>query len=158
MRSVGTESLLMVDANQALSVQEALIRGRVFEEMGCFWFEEPIRATISMARPPGARATIPSHRREYLRTGAVPPAVRAAGRRYRAAGYPARGRTHRVPRNRPTAKSFDIPTASHGGCALLHVLAALPYAIYLESGLLGEGSESSSWMAATRFPKSPGLG
>jgi len=102
--------LLMVDANQALSVQEALIRGRVFEEMGCFWFEEPIRATISMARPPGARATIPSHRREYLRTGAVPPAVRAAGRRYRAAGYPARGRTHRVPRNRPTAKSFDIPT------------------------------------------------
>ena len=36
--------LIMVDANQAFSVNEALRRGQVYQELGCYWFEEPIRA------------------------------------------------------------------------------------------------------------------
>ncbi len=32
----------MVDANQVFNRNEALRRGRVYQEMGCFWYEEPL--------------------------------------------------------------------------------------------------------------------
>ena len=32
----------MVDANQAFNRVEALRRGRVYQELGCFWYEEPL--------------------------------------------------------------------------------------------------------------------
>ena len=41
---VGPDLKLMVDANQVFSLPEALRRGRVYQELGCFWFEEPLRA------------------------------------------------------------------------------------------------------------------
>jgi len=34
----------MVDANQVFTVSEALRRGRVYEQLGCTWYEEPLRA------------------------------------------------------------------------------------------------------------------
>ena len=34
----------MVDANQVFTVPEALRRGRVYQELGCHWFEEPLPA------------------------------------------------------------------------------------------------------------------
>ena len=44
-KAIGPEILLMVDFNQALSVAEALKRGRMIdEEGGVTWIEEPIRA------------------------------------------------------------------------------------------------------------------
>jgi mandelate racemase len=44
-RALGPEITLMVDFNQALSVAEALERGRMIdEEGGVYWIEEPIRA------------------------------------------------------------------------------------------------------------------
>jgi L-alanine-DL-glutamate epimerase-like enolase superfamily enzyme len=33
---------LMVDANQVFNRNEALRRGRVYQELGCFWYEEPL--------------------------------------------------------------------------------------------------------------------
>ena len=41
---VGPTVKLMVDANQVLTLSEALRRGQVFEELGVEWFEEPLRA------------------------------------------------------------------------------------------------------------------
>ena len=32
----------MVDANQVFTVAEALRRGKVYEQLGCYWFEEPL--------------------------------------------------------------------------------------------------------------------
>ena len=32
----------MVDANQVFDRAEALQRGRVYQQMGCFWLEEPL--------------------------------------------------------------------------------------------------------------------
>ena len=32
-----------MDANQVFDYSEALQRGRVYQEMGCFWYEEPMR-------------------------------------------------------------------------------------------------------------------
>jgi len=44
-KAIGSDVILMVDFNQALSVAEALRRGRMIdEEGGVYWIEEPIRA------------------------------------------------------------------------------------------------------------------
>ncbi len=44
-RAIGPDIVLMVDFNQALSVAEALRRGRMIdEEGGVYWIEEPVRA------------------------------------------------------------------------------------------------------------------
>jgi L-alanine-DL-glutamate epimerase-like enolase superfamily enzyme len=39
---VGKNKRVLVDANQALNRNEALRRGRIYQEMGCFWYEEPL--------------------------------------------------------------------------------------------------------------------
>ena len=39
---LGKERRLMVDANQTFNFTDALARGRVYQEMGCFWYEEPM--------------------------------------------------------------------------------------------------------------------
>jgi mandelate racemase len=44
-KAIGGDVTLMVDFNQALTVAEALLRGRMIdEEGGVYWIEEPIRA------------------------------------------------------------------------------------------------------------------
>src|SRR5260370_41127687 len=37
----GKNGRVMVDANQVFNRNEALRRGRVYQQMGCFWYEEP---------------------------------------------------------------------------------------------------------------------
>src|SRR5256885_13312355 len=44
-KAIGPNVILMVDFNQALSVAEALKRGRMIDdEGGVYWIEEPVRA------------------------------------------------------------------------------------------------------------------
>ena len=40
--TVGKGRRVMVDANQVFNRNEALRRGRIYQEMGCFWYEEPL--------------------------------------------------------------------------------------------------------------------
>lgn len=40
--AIGADARLMVDANHAYTSTDALPLGRVFEELGCYWFEEPV--------------------------------------------------------------------------------------------------------------------
>ncbi len=42
-RLIGDKALLMVDYNQALSLEEALVRGRALDAENIYWLEEPIR-------------------------------------------------------------------------------------------------------------------
>jgi mandelate racemase len=42
-KRIGDNVELMVDYNQALGVEEALVRGRALDEEGIYWLEEPIR-------------------------------------------------------------------------------------------------------------------
>ncbi|HWP26263.1 MAG TPA: enolase C-terminal domain-like protein [Xanthobacteraceae bacterium] len=42
-KRIGDDIAIMVDYNQALSVAEALERGRALEQEGVYWLEEPIR-------------------------------------------------------------------------------------------------------------------
>lgn len=161
VRSVlDSQHLVMVDANQALSVQEALTRGRVFEEMGCYWFEEPIRAdNIDGLSFLAAELTIPiatgennygmgQFRQLFTRRAVdiVQPDIRRAG-----------GLTECLEIGM-AARGFDVPYASHGGGAHLHVLAALPNAIFLESGLLSDDSPIQLIDGCYPLPETPGLG
>lgn len=154
------DHFLMVDANQALSVQDALNRGRVFEEMGCYWFEEPIRAdNVDGLAFLAAELTIPiatgennyglgQFRQLFERRAVdiVQPDIRRAG-----------GLTECLEIGL-AARSFDIPYASHGGGAHLHVLAALPNAIFLESGVLSDNSPVKLVDGCYPLPETPGLG
>ena len=157
--AIGSEALLMVDANQVFSVHEALRRGRIYEEMGCYWFEEPLRADDIAGLAQLAQAlTIPiasgennygkRQFRELFERRAldiVQPDLRRAG-----------GLTECLEIGL-LADAFNVPYASHGGGAHLHVLAALPNTLYMESGLLPAGAQpliDGCYM----LPEEPGLG
>ena len=59
---------VMVDANQVFNLNEAIRRGRVYQQMGCFWFEEPLAPQDDGGLcGAGARARHPHrHRRERV--------------------------------------------------------------------------------------------
>lgn len=136
--ALGSSLPIMVDANQVFSAPEALRRGRAFEELGCAWFEEPVRADdiAGLAQLAGA-LTIPiaagennygkRQFRDLLEHRAVDiiqPDLRRAG-----------GVTECLEIGL-MADAFNVPYASHAGGVHVHVLAALPNALYVERGLI----------------------
>ncbi len=135
---IGPDIRLMVDANQVLSLSEALRRGQVFEELGVEWFEEPLRAddfdsyaelTRRLRIPIAAGENLYGARQfrtffERRCCDIVQPDLRRAGgpTELRAVGA--------------LASAFDVPYASHGGGpAALSMLLCAPTAIWLETGL-----------------------
>jgi L-alanine-DL-glutamate epimerase-like enolase superfamily enzyme len=158
--AIGKDGLLMVDANQVFSVHEALRRGRVYEQLGCYWFEEPLRAddveglahlsdalTIPIAS--GENNFGKRQFRQLLERRAVDiiqPDIRRAG-----------GVTECLEIGL-MADAFNIPYASHGGGVHLHVLAALPNTLFMESGLLPEGSPIKLVDGCYPLPEAPGFG
>ncbi len=158
--AIGDDALLMVDANQVFSRTEALRRGKVYEELGCYWFEEPLRAddTAGLAELADA-LTIPIAsgennfgKRQFLplfqgrAVDIVQPDLRRAG-----------GVTECLEIGL-LADSFNIPYASHGGGVHLHILAALPNALFLESGLAADGTAPGLIDGAYQLPEEPGFG
>lgn len=155
---IGPDAALMVDANQAFSVSEALRRGQVYQELGCAWFEEPVRADdIAGHALLAHRLAIPiatgenrygiAQFRELVQHGAVgivQPDLRRAGGLIECLeiGLMAHG--------------FGIPYASHGGGAHLHLLAALPNTLFMESGLLPPGA-SPLVDGCYPLPEEPGI-
>ena len=162
---LGKDHRLMVDANQKFHFPEALQRGRVYQEMGCFWYEEPMMphemqefgalahaldiriATgenlygkyqfLDLLRAGGADIVQPDNRRaggvsEWMEIGAI-------------------------------ADAFNVELASHGGAPTnMHMLLAMPNAIYMESGSL---KNDTSHVEALRLvngeipaPEDPGMG
>ena len=156
---IGPDAALMVDANQAFSYAEALRRGRAYEELGCRWFEEPVAASDTDAHVRLAeRLDIPiaagenRYGQQAFRdliarngVGVVQPDLRRAG-----------GITDCYEVGL-LAAGFGIPYASHGGGAHVHVLAALPNTLYMESGLLPEDGSVQLVDGAYPLPVGPGL-
>lgn len=159
-RIIGDDALLMVDANQVLSVNEAMMRGRAYEDFGCYWFEEPIRADDTAGLAQLAQSlTIPiasgennygkRQFRELFEQRAVDivqPDLRRAG-----------GITECLEVGL-MADAFNIPYASHGGGVHLHVLAALPNTLIMESGLLPDGAPTKLVDGCYPLPEAPGFG
>ncbi|HEV2123208.1 MAG TPA: mandelate racemase/muconate lactonizing enzyme family protein, partial [Chloroflexota bacterium] len=153
----GHEMKLMVDANQVFSVPEALLRGRVYQELGCFWFEEPIRADdheglaelaskLDMRIASGENDYGKRQFRDLFERRAVDvvqPDLRRAG-----------GATECL-EVAAMADAFGIAYASHGGGPHLHLLAAMPNAIYMESGYLPEGGRLVD--GCILLPEEPGF-
>jgi L-alanine-DL-glutamate epimerase-like enolase superfamily enzyme len=138
-KTIGDNIDLMVDANQAFTVSTALERGKAYQDLGIFWFEEPL----------------PPHDHEgYEELGDKLSIRIATGEneytKYAFADLIKRGGVDVVqPDNRRTggvtewmeiaalADAFHIQVASHGsGPGNLNMLAAMPNAIYLESSSL----------------------
>ncbi|TDW22333.1 mandelate racemase/muconate lactonizing enzyme family protein [Kribbella kalugense] len=156
---IGPDAPLMVDANQAFGYAEALRRGRVYEELDCRWFEEPLPAADTDAHVRLAEKLdipIATGENRYGQAafrdlisrggvGVVQPDLRRAG-----------GLTDCLEIGLMAA-GFGVPYASHGGGAHIHVLAALPNTIYVESGLLPADGKVKLVDGCYPLPPGPGL-
>ena len=136
-KTAGKDIRIMVDANQAFNRVEALRRGRVYEELGCFWYEEPLPPWDHEGYSELAQALdmrIATGENEYnkhafmdllMKKGAdvVQPDNRRAG-----------GPTEWIEIG-ALSDAFGVELASHGGGAVnMNMLCAIPNAIYMESG------------------------
>ena len=158
--TIGENIRLMVDANQSLSVKEALRRGRAFQDLGCYWWEEPIPAHdidgyaalaggLDIPLATGENLYTPADFARFLRRDAVDivqPDLRRAG-----------GPTALL-RIGETAAAMGRPYASHGGGPVqISVMACLSNALYLETGLLSPGSPLKLEAGCVSLPQGPGF-
>lgn len=159
-QGVGREVRIMVDANQSLTTAEALRRGRAFEDLGVYWWEEPIASDdIDGYAELAAALDIP------VATGENLYAVQEFGRFFR------RGALDIVqPDLRrsggPTvllevaalADAFNVPYASHGSnAAHMNVMACAPTLIYAETGLVAPDSPMRLEDGCVGLPQGPGF-
>ncbi|NBT26023.1 MAG: mandelate racemase/muconate lactonizing enzyme family protein [Proteobacteria bacterium] len=158
VRSItGRDLRLMVDANQTFALPEAIRRGRVYQELGCYWFEEPLRAdnhahlaelasVLDIRIASGENDFGKRQFRDLFERRAVDvvqPDLRRAG-----------GATECL-EIAAMADAFDVEYASHGGGPHLHLLAAMPNALYMESGYLPDGATLDNGCIA--LPEGPGF-
>lgn len=136
-KTAGKDIRILVDANQAYNRVEAIRRGRVYQELGCFWYEEPLLPWDHKGYGELTQALdmrIATGENEYnkhaftdllLNKGAdvVQPDNRRAG-----------GPTEWM-EIAAIADGFGVELASHGGGPVnMNILCAIPNAIYMESG------------------------
>jgi L-alanine-DL-glutamate epimerase-like enolase superfamily enzyme len=158
--AIGDDIRLMVDANQSLTVKDALQRGRAFHDQGCYWWEEPIPADdidgyallaerLDIPIATGENLYTPADFARFLRRNAVDivqPDLRRAG-----------GPTALL-RIGETAAAMRRPYASHGGGPVqISVMACLSNALYLETGLLSPGSPLNLKEGCVSLPQGPGF-
>lgn len=163
--AVGPEVKLMVDANQQMTLPQALRMGRALEEFDLTWFEEPLpywnhagEAALCAAldTPIASGETVHTSRgiHEMLKLGAadvvMPDLQRMGGpTEFLRAGH--------------LAQAYDIPISSHLFPEMsLPLLAALPNAMFLEhmpwfSALYREAIELDADGRAI-VPERPGWG
>ena len=136
-KSAGKGIRIMVDANQAYNRAEALRRGRVYQQLGVFWYEEPvvpydhegyaeIAAALDM-RVAGGENEYNKHSFMDLLLKKGVDVVQPDNRR---AGGPTEWMEIAA-----ISDGFGVELASHGGGpANMNILCAIPNAIYMESG------------------------
>lgn len=161
----GKDHRIMVDANQALNRNEALRRGRVYQDLQCFWYEEPL--------PPQERdgyaelaheldIRIATGENEYTKYGFLELLKRGAADVVQPDNRRAGGVIEWM-EIAALADAYGVDVASHGGGPTnMHMLLAMPNAIYIETGSLkGDNShverlhmEKGEILA----PETPGMG
>ena len=156
---------VMVDANQAFGVAEAIRRGRAYQDEDVFWYEEPmvpedidgyadLAAALDVPIATGENLYGAEQFKEYIGAGAVD-ILQPDNRR---AGGPTDWLTIGA-----LGEMFRKPIASHGGGpANVHLLCCMPTAIYLESGSLKDQSLHTVTLeledGAVLAPDEPGMG
>jgi L-alanine-DL-glutamate epimerase-like enolase superfamily enzyme len=130
---------VMVDANQVFNRNEALRRGRVYQQMGCFWYEEPLvpydkDGYAELARELDIR--IATGENEYTKYAFLDLLTRKGADVLQPDNRRAGGATEWM-EIAALAAAFGVEVASHGGGpSNVHMLCAMPNAIYIESGSL----------------------
>ncbi len=165
MQIAGPKRNIMVDANQKFDIAEAILRGKVYEEMGCYWYEEP---------------TVPYDHAGYARI-AEELEIRIAGgeNEYTKYAFADLISRHCVDVVQPDgrraggvsewmeigalADAARLPIASHGGGpGDLQMLLAMPNAIAMESGSYRGRSNTIEQLhmvdSAVLAPVTPGMG
>jgi L-alanine-DL-glutamate epimerase-like enolase superfamily enzyme len=165
MEVAGPNRNIMVDANQKFDVAEAIVRGKVYQEMGCYWYEEPtvpydhagyaqIAAELEM-RVAGGENEYTKYDFADLIARRCVDLVQPDGRR---AGGPSEWMEIGA-----LADAARLPVASHGGGpAELQMLLAMPNAIYMESNSFKGRSSTIEQLrmtnSAVAAPVTPGMG
>ena len=159
-RAIGEDVRLMVDANQSLTTAEAVRRGRAYEGLGIYWWEEPLPAddidgyaelcaTLDIPVASGENLYSTQDFARFLKRDAVDivqPDLRRAG-----------GPTVLLEIG-ALASAFRRPYASHGSnAAHLNVMACVPGVIYAEIGLITPGSSMRLEDGCISLPQGPGL-
>ena len=134
---IGDSTQLMIDANQVFTVGEAITRGKAFEDLDCYWFEEPIYAQniegykqltseLKIQIATGENLYSQQEFAFFIKHGAVDiiqPDLRRSG-----------GPTALLDIGK-MANAFGVPYASHGSdAAHFNVMACLPNVIMVETG------------------------
>lgn len=153
---VGKNKRVLVDANQAFNRNEALRRGRIYQEMGCFWYEEPLppwdmegyamlAQNLEIRMATGENLYTRFQFADVIgRKGAdvVQPDNRRAG-----------GVTEWM-EIAAVAEAYGVELASHGGGETnLNMLLTMPNAIYMETSGAHEGMKDGTVPA----PEAPGM-
>jgi L-alanine-DL-glutamate epimerase-like enolase superfamily enzyme len=156
---------IMVDANQKFDVAEAIQRGRMYQELGCYWLEEPIvphdhvgyaqlAEKLDIRIATGENEYTKYAFKDLISRGGVD-VVQPDGRRA--------GGVSEWMEIAAIADGFGLPIASHGGGPTdLHMLLAMQNAIYMESGSLKGQSSTIEKLrmenSAVLAPQMPGIG
>jgi L-alanine-DL-glutamate epimerase-like enolase superfamily enzyme len=153
---LGKSRRIMVDANQVFNRNEALRRGRIYQELGCFWLEEPLppqdmegfallAAALDMRIATGENLNTKYAFADLIaRRGAdvVQPDNRRAG-----------GVTEWM-EIAAVADAYGLELASHGGGSTnMNMLLAMPNAIYMETS----GPQKRMVDGEVPGPEEPGM-
>ncbi len=165
MEIAGKDRRIMVDANQKFDVSEAINRGKVYQELGCYWFEEPIvpydhAGYAQVAQELDIR--IACGENEYTKYAFADLISRHGVDVVQPDGRRAGGVSEWMEIG-AIADAAKLPIASHGGGPPdLQMLLAMPNAIYMESGSFKGRSSTIETLrmvdSAVLAPETPGMG
>lgn len=165
MKIAGPHHDVMVDANQKFNVAEAIHRGKVYQDMGCYWYEEPV---VPYDHAGYARVAeeleirIAGGENEYTKYSFADLISRRCVDVVQPDGRRAGGVSEWMEIG-ALADSAELPLASHGGGPDdLQMLLAMPNAIYMESGSYRGRSSTIEQLrmvdSAVLAPTTPGMG
>ena len=157
--AVGDEMDLMIDpASEYETYAETLRVGRVLDDLGFFWYEDPMADTgesLNMAKKLARELETPILGTEHVRTGPFGRADHLADEALdlvRADAHLDGGITS-VMKIAHLTESFGLDVELHvGGPAHLHCMSAIRNTNYFEHGLLHPQVE---WMSAQGFEANP---
>jgi L-alanine-DL-glutamate epimerase-like enolase superfamily enzyme len=161
----GRGQRIMVDANQGLNTNEAIRRGRVYQDLGLFWYEEPLMPQAKDGYAQLCRELdirIATGENEYTKYAFLDLLKRQAVDVVQPDNRRAGGVTEWMEIG-AIADGFGIELASHGGGVTnLHMLLAMPNAIYMETGSIRGDSGAVEKLrmvdGAVLPPEMPGIG
>jgi L-alanine-DL-glutamate epimerase-like enolase superfamily enzyme len=165
MEIAGKDRRVMVDANQKFDVSEAIHRGNVYQEMGCYWFEEPIVPYDHAGYAQVAEALdmrIATGENDYTKYAFADLIARRGVDVVQPDGRRAGGVSEWMEIG-AIADAAKLPLASHGGGPEdMQMLLAMPNAIYMEGGSFKNHSSTIETLrmvdSAVLAPQNPGMG